>query len=159
MTSLPRRIDTAVVGAGQAGLTMSWYLRRAGRDHVILERGSSLGGGWQDRWDAFRLVGPNWTASFPGAPYDGDEPDGFMPRDEIAGRVARYAATIGAPVILEAGVSRLALTAAGDGFEVETSQGALRAREIVIATGGFHRPRVPAIAAGLPYARAEPPRP
>lgn len=150
MSSLPRRVDTVVVGAGQAGLTMSWYLQQAGRDHVILERGSSLGGGWQDRWDAFRLVGPNWTASFPGAPYDGEEPDGFMPRDEIAGRVARYAATIGAPVILDAGVSRLARTGAGDGFEVETAQGTLRAREVVIATGGFHRPRVPAIAAGLP---------
>jgi putative flavoprotein involved in K+ transport len=107
MTSLPKHSDTVIVGAGQAGLTMSWHLQRGGRDHVLLERRSTLGGGWQDRWDEFRLVGPNWTASFPDAPYDGPEPDAFMPRDEIAGRVAAYAGRITAPVLLEAAVSRL----------------------------------------------------
>jgi putative flavoprotein involved in K+ transport len=149
MTSLPARVDTAVIGAGQAGLTMSWHLRAAGRDHVVLERRSSLGGGWQDRWDGFRLVSPNWMASFPGAPYDGDDPDGYMPRDEIAGRVAHYAATIGAPVVLEAGVERLRARPDG-GFELRTTQGSVSAREVVVATGGFHAPSVPALAAALP---------
>jgi putative flavoprotein involved in K+ transport len=149
MTSLPRRVDTAVIGAGQAGLAMSWHLRAAGRDHVVLDRRSTLGGGWQDRWEAFRLVSPNWTASFPGMPYDGDDPDGYMPRDEIAGRVARYAAAIGAPVVLEAGVDRLRATATG-GFELRTTLGVLAAREVVIATGGFHRSNMPALAAALP---------
>lgn len=148
LTRLPGSIDTAVIGAGQAGLTMSWHLQRAGRDHVLLERHGTLGGGWQDRWDGFRLVGPNWTASFPGAPYDGDDPDGFMPRDEIAGRVARYAETISAPVVLEAGVSRLARE--GDGFRIETVQGPLVARTVVVAVGGFHAAKVPAIAEQLP---------
>ena len=83
--NLPSKVETVVVGAGQAGLTMSSFLRDAGRDHILLDRRATLGGGWQDRWDAFRLVSPNWTASFPGAPYDGSDPDGFMPRDEIAG--------------------------------------------------------------------------
>jgi putative flavoprotein involved in K+ transport len=149
MTSLPGRVDTAVIGAGQAGLTMSWHLRQAGRDHVVLERRATLGGGWQDRWDAFRLVSPNWWASFPGAPYDGDDPDGYMPRDEIVGRVARYAATIGAPVILEAGVERLRARPGG-GFELLTAQGRIEAREVVIATGGFHVPNVPGLAAAVP---------
>ena len=88
MTRPPARVDAVIVGAGQAGLTMSWHLRQAGRDHVLLDRRATLGGGWQDRWDRFRLVSPNWTASFPGAPYDGSDPDGYMPRDEIASRVA-----------------------------------------------------------------------
>ncbi len=149
MTSLPRQVETAIVGAGQAGLTMSWHLRRAGRDHVVLDRGSALGGGWQDRWDGFQLVSPNWTSSLPGAPYDGDDPDGFMPRAEIAGRIARYAETIGAPVVLEAGVDRLRARPGG-GFVLETSQGSLIAREVVVAVGGFHWPNVPAIAKGLP---------
>ena len=70
MAPLPSRTGTVVIGAGQAGLTMSWYLQRAGREHVVLERRAELGGGWRDRWDAFRLVGPNWTASFPDDPYD-----------------------------------------------------------------------------------------
>ncbi|MEO8247351.1 MAG: FAD-dependent oxidoreductase, partial [Chloroflexota bacterium] len=68
---LPSAIDTVVIGAGQAGLTMSWYLASAGREHVVLDRRPRAGGGWQDRWDAFRLVTPNWSASFPGDPYDG----------------------------------------------------------------------------------------
>jgi len=149
MASLPARVDTAVIGAGQAGLTMSWHLQAAARDHVVLERRPTLGGGWQDRWEAFRLVSPNWSASFPGAPYDGDDPDGYMPRDEIAGRVARYATTIGAPVVLEAGVERLRARPDG-GFELRTTQGVLVAREVVVATGGFHAPSLPALAAALP---------
>lgn len=148
-TSLPRRTEIAIVGAGQAGLTMSWWLRQAGVDHVLLERRSSLGGGWQDRWDAFRLVSPNWCASFPGYPYDGDDPHGFMPRDEIAGRVAAYADVLGAPVVREAEVTRLAVRAAG-GFTLETSQGALGADKVVVATGSFHAARIPPIATALP---------
>lgn len=145
MTSLPQQIETVVIGAGQAGLTMSWHLQRAGRDHVVLDRRTTPGGGWQDRWDAFRLVGPNWTASFPDAPYDGDDPDGYMPRDEIAGRVAAYAGRIHAPVVLGAAVDRLRARAAG-GFQLDMQQGTIVAREVVVATGGFHVPHVPALA-------------
>ncbi len=79
-----RSIPTIVIGAGQAGLAMSRLLTLAGKEHLVLERRTSLGGGWQDRWDAFRLVTPNWLASLPGQPYDGEDPDGYMPRDEIS---------------------------------------------------------------------------
>jgi putative flavoprotein involved in K+ transport len=148
MTDLPQRVHTVVIGAGQAGLTMSWHLQRAGREHVLLERHATLGGGWRDRWDEFRLVTPNWTVSFPGMPYDGADPDGFMPRDEIRGRVARYAEAIAAPVVLEARVE--GLRSLGDGgFALATSQGPLVAREVIVATGGFHVPHVPDLAAGL----------
>ena len=149
MSGLPRRIDTVVVGAGQAGLTMSWHLRHAGRDHVLLDRRLTLGGGWQDRWDGFRLVGPNWTASFPDAPYDGDDPDGYMTRDEIVARVAAYAKTIEAPVALETEVQRVRRRA-DDGFDVQTNQGSIVARHVIVATGGFHVPHVPTVAAALP---------
>src|SRR5262245_52580556 len=121
-SSLPARTDVTVIGAGQAGLTMSWQLQRAGREHVLLDRRSTLGGGWQDRWDAFRLVGPNWSASFPDAPYDGADPDGYMPRDELIGRVAEYAGRISAPVILDVSVEHLRPAADGEGFELRTSQ-------------------------------------
>lgn len=147
--TLAAHVDTAVVGAGQAGLTMSWYLQRAGRDHVVLERRESLGGGWQDRWDSFQLVGPNWTVSFPDAPYNGTDPDGFMTRSEIAGRVAGYARTINAPVVLSAGVERV-VGSAGGGFELRTAAGAVRANQVVVATGGFQAPHVPPLAAALP---------
>lgn len=147
--TLPSRTDTVVVGAGQAGLTMSWHLAHGGRDHVVLERRPRLGGGWQDRWDAFRLVTPNWSASFPGDPYAGTEPDGFMPRDEIVARVAGYAGRSRAPVALGVEVRRVAPRATG-GFEVETNDGAIAARNVIVATGGFHAPIIPPIAAELP---------
>ena len=82
-------------------------LTLAGRDHLVLERRTTLGGGWQDRWDGFRLVTPNWMASLPGQPYDGADPDGFMPRDEIVGRVAEYAERVQAPVMTGTAVDRL----------------------------------------------------
>jgi putative flavoprotein involved in K+ transport len=147
--TLPNRTDTVIIGAGQAGLTMSSFLRRNGRDHVLVDRRARLGGGWLDRWDAFRLVSPNWTASFPEFPYDGRDPDGFMPRDEIAGRVAAYAEKISAPVVLQTEVRRLAARAVG-GFGVETSQGTVEARQVIVACGGFHLPRIPASAAAVP---------
>ena len=83
--TLPRDIDVLVVGAGHAGLAMSGFLHDAGREHLVIDRRDQLGGGWQDRWDQFRLVTPNWTSSFPGWAYDGADPDGFMSRDEITG--------------------------------------------------------------------------
>jgi putative flavoprotein involved in K+ transport len=142
-------VNVAIVGAGQSGLAMSWFLRRAGRDHVVLERRPTLGGGWQDHWDDFRLVTPNWTSSLPGFPYDGDAPDAFMSRDEIVTRVARYAEVVDAPVQLQTEVGRLSARPHG-GFVLETNQGKIEARQVVVATGGFHMPRVPALSAAIP---------
>ena len=143
-----RKVDTVVIGAGQAGLTMSHRLRAAGREHLVVDRRSRLGGGWLDRWDAFRLVGPNWTVAFPDAPYDGPEPDGYMPRDEVAARVADYAARIEAPLALETAVSQL--VPGVDGLRLETSNGPIVAREVVVAIGSFHDPRIPPVGAALP---------
>ncbi|MBA2266022.1 MAG: NAD(P)-binding domain-containing protein [Chloroflexi bacterium] len=147
--NLPPRTETVVVGGGQAGLAMSHYLAQAGREHIVLERRPTLGGGWQDRWDAFRLVSPNFTTSLPGYPYDGPDPDGFMPRDEMVSRVAGYADRVGAPVVRDAEVNRLS-GRPGGGFRLNTNQGVIEADEVVVATGGFHVPKVPAIAEQLP---------
>jgi putative flavoprotein involved in K+ transport len=146
---MPTHVESVIVGAGHAGLTMSSFLARAGREHVLLERRSTLGGGWQDRWDAFRLVTPNWAATFPGFAYDGADPDGFMPRDDIAGRVAAYADRIAAPVVLDAGVERLSARADG-GFRLETTQGSVEADQVVVASGTYAVPFMPAIADELP---------
>ena len=146
---IPSRIDTVVVGAGQAGLVMSRFLRRAGRDHILIERRPTLGGGWQDRWDRFRLVTPNSLASLPDQPYDGPEPDGFMARDEVVRRIASYADTVDAPVALDTEVRRLG-TRAGGGFVLETGDGTVQADHVVVATGGYHVPRIVAVAPSLP---------
>ncbi|HEX7492564.1 MAG TPA: NAD(P)/FAD-dependent oxidoreductase [Candidatus Limnocylindrales bacterium] len=145
---VPKAVETVIIGAGQAGLAMSWYLGRAGRDHILLDRRELLGGGWRDRWNSFRLVTPNWSASFPGFPYEGEDPDGFMPRDEIAARVAGYSVAIDAPIVLGTTVERLS-TRDGGGFLLETSDGPIGCRDVIVATGGFHTPKIPGVAAGL----------
>ena len=144
MDDLPKSTHTVVIGAGQAGLIMSHHLREAGREHLVLDRRDELGGGWRDRWDAFQLVSPNFVTDLPGFPYAGGDPDGFMTRDEIAGRVAAYADAIDAPVALGTNVTRLAFDPSSPGrFLVETNRGAVRAEEVVVATGAFHTPRIP----------------
>lgn len=137
-------VDVLIVGAGHAGLAMSGLLTDARREHVVVDRRGTLGGGWQDRWDEFTLVTPNWTASFPGWAYDGTDPHGFMGRDEIAARVARYAEIVNAPVELSTDV-RWLKPLDGGGFLVHTSRGELSARQVVVATGSYHSPRVPAL--------------
>jgi putative flavoprotein involved in K+ transport len=121
-------------------------LRNAGREHIVLERRSTLGGGWQDRWDAFQLVTPNLLTDLPDHPYDAGDPNGFMTRDEIVARTARYADVIDAPVAVETEVQRVSLDEdRGDAarFSVETSGGTIRAIAVVGATGAFHTPRIP----------------
>ena len=84
-------MNVLVVGAGQAGLGTSRELARRGVEHLVLERGR-IGQSWRDRWDSFCLVTPNWTIQLPGGAYDGPDPDGFLPRDEIVTFMERYAA-------------------------------------------------------------------
>src|SRR5665811_922373 len=91
------RVEVAVIGAGQAGLATSYWLAERQIEHVLLER-DRPGNSWHDRWDSFCLVTPNWTLSLPGFPYDGDDPDGFIPRDAIADYVTRYREFLNAPV-------------------------------------------------------------
>lgn len=148
--TLPRSIDAVVIGAGHAGLLMSWHLQAAGRSHVVLDRRETLGGGWQDRWDGFVLVGPNWTTGLPGFPYDDGDPDGFMPRDAVADRMRRYAEAIGAPVHPSTAVTRLSLESrAGRRFRLETSNGPIDTDQVIAATGAFQQPKIPAAGAGF----------
>jgi putative flavoprotein involved in K+ transport len=141
---LPEVVDVLVVGAGHAGLAMSCLLTQAGREHLVVDRRDRLGGGWQDRWDEFRLVTPNWTSSFPGWAYDGADPDGFMSRDEITERVACYAEVVRAPVVVGTEVQRLT-PIDGRGFRAVTSRGEVSARQVIVATGSYHRPRIPVL--------------
>lgn len=141
-------VNVAIIGAGQAGLSLSHELTHAGVEHVVLERGS-VGESWRRRWDSFRLVVPNWSVHLPGAPYDGDDPDGFMPKDEIVDFLGRYAASFSAP--LRKGVEVTAIEPLEDGtFMLRTSTGDVRAREVVLASGGYQRAHRPAAAQQVP---------
>ncbi len=140
--SRPTSVETVVVGAGQAGLLVSSLLRERGREHLVLDRRPTLGGGWQDRWDGFRLVSPNWTLSLADFAYRGPDPDGFAPRDEIVAHFRDWAAAMATPVELSTEVARLR-SADGRGatrFRLDTNQGQIRARNVVVATGPFQWP-------------------
>jgi putative flavoprotein involved in K+ transport len=142
-------VGTVVIGAGQAGLANSYELTRRGLDHVVLERGR-IGEAWRGRWDSLCMVLPNWFNGLPGFPYQGTAPDGFQTRDEWVADLARYAATFALPV--REGVAVSAVAALPDGrFSLQTSTGALVAENVVMATGSYQVPRVPAIAAELAH--------
>jgi putative flavoprotein involved in K+ transport len=135
--------DVLVIGGGQAGLAMSAMLTRQGIGHVVLERGTP-GGRWRERWDSFTLVTPNWTVRLPGGEYDGPEPDGFMPRDDVLRHLDRYAASFGAPIVTGVEAREVTEHPIG-GFRVATSNGSYDAKAVVVATGTFQRPKRPAI--------------
>jgi putative flavoprotein involved in K+ transport len=141
------RVDTLVIGGGQAGLATSYWLTQAGVEHLVVDRRPSLGGAWHDRWDSFCLVAPNYTLLLPGMPYDGPDPDGFMGRDDVKAYVRDYAASFDAPVRLGTSVDRLAAT--GDGFEAHVGETVIDARNVVLATGPFQRPKIPPASSGL----------
>ncbi len=143
-----QQTDTIVIGAGQAGLAISHELTQRGVDHVVLEKGR-IGQSWRNRWDTFCLVTPNWSVQLPGFPYDGDDPDGFMPRDEIVDYLERYAASFGAPVRTETKIENIR-AGNGSGFVVETDKGAWTAGHLVLATGAYQKPYKPRGADTLP---------
>jgi len=148
-----RSVETLIVGGGQAGLSLSYYLTRQGRDHLVCEQASRPGHAWRsDRWDSFTLVTPNWSFQLPGAEYNGPDPDGFMPRDEVVQRFERYVGQYSLPV--EFGLRVLSVEAAPgqgtSGYRVVTDQDEYRARNVAIATGLFQKPKIPPFGAGLP---------
>jgi putative flavoprotein involved in K+ transport len=138
--------ETVVIGAGQAGLAVSHELTRAGVEHVVLERGR-VGQRWRDRWASFCLVTPNWTVQLPGGRYDGDDPDGFMLRDDVVGHLERYAGEL--PVHEGVDVRSLA-PEPGGGYRLQTSAGDMLAGTVVLCGGAYQRPHVTPLADVLP---------
>jgi putative flavoprotein involved in K+ transport len=145
---MTQHVRVAVIGGSQAGLSMSYYLSENGIDHVVLEK-NRIGHSWRtQRWDSFCLVTPNWQCKLPGFPYPGNDPDGFMVRDDIVGYVEAYAKRINAPI--HEGVAVTHLTRDGDGFLVDTTAGTWTADAVVLAVGGYHQPNIPRLAERLP---------
>ena len=132
--------DVIVVGAGQAGLSTSYWLSDLGIDHVVLERGV-LGDSWaKRRWDSFTLVTPNWTVRLPGAEYRGPDPDGFMGRDEFVAYLSQWAGGFGCPV--QTGIAATGLGQGGNGrLRLDTTDGPMEAAAVVVATGTMQTPR------------------
>ncbi len=147
---MPEKVDVAIIGGGQAGLSISYYLTQQGRNHVVLEQ-QRVGEAWRSgRWDSFTLVTPNWTVQLPGFAYQGDDPDGFMPRESIVDYFERYAAHFNAPVRTGIRVTSIEPKTAGSGYLVTTTEGTWEADNVVVATGPFQQPKLPPWSTSIP---------
>lgn len=140
------RVEVAVIGAGQAGLAMAYFLAKEGRHFTILEAADSIGVAWRTRWDSLVLFTPRRYDSLPGLHFPGN-PDDYPKRDEVIGYLAEYAATFDLPVELNSTVQTL--TPTGGGFLLDLGTRTVEAEQVVVATGPFQIPRVPAFASDL----------
>jgi putative flavoprotein involved in K+ transport len=137
-----------VIGAGHTGLAVSHFLTERSIDHVVIERGEVANSWRTERWDSLRLLTPNWQSRLPGMGYDGNDPDGYMTMPEVVDFIDRYARKVDPP--LHTGTTVTSLRPIAEGYEVVTDHGTWTSPTVVLATGGFNLPDVPAVAAQVP---------
>lgn len=138
------KIDTLVIGAGQAGVAMSEHLGNAGVPHLVLEK-DRIAERWRSgRWDSLVANGPAWHDRFPGLEFSGD-PDAFIAKDQVADYFEVYARKIDAPIRCGVDVKEVRRNTGRSGFTVTTSQGLIEAERIVVATGPFQKPVIPPV--------------
>jgi putative flavoprotein involved in K+ transport len=145
-TSAKRRHEVIVVGGGQAGLAIGYFLARQGRDFTILEAAAEPAAAWRGRWDSLKLFTSARYDALPGLTFPGD-PDRYPGRDEVAEYLIGYARHFDLPVELDSSVRAIRKNAAG--YLVELDDRTYEADQVVVATGPFQVPFVPAIAEGL----------
>lgn len=139
------KVDTLVVGGGQAGLAMSEHLSRCGVPHLVLER-HRIAERWRsERWDSLVANGPAWHDRFPGMEFPDIDPDAFAPKEKVADYLVAYAQMISAPIRCGVEVKDVRKNLGRRGFRVETSAGLIEADNVVAATGPFQRPVIPTV--------------
>ncbi len=139
------KVETLIVGGGQAGLAMSHHLTACGVPHLVVER-HRIAERWRsERWDSLVANGPAWHDRFPALTFDDIDPKSFANRDRIVEYFETFAKQIHAPVRCGVEVKSVQRRANGFGFVVETSQGVIEADNVVAATGPFQRPIIPAV--------------
>lgn len=142
------RYETVIVGGGHAGLALSYHLGRLGRPHVILERGRVAERWRSERWDSLMFQFPNWSLRLPGHEYHGSRPDGFATREEVIAFIERYRELVKAPVRTGVRVDRV--RPIDGGFRLETTEGLVETVNVVVATGPYQEPILPAVRHALP---------
>jgi putative flavoprotein involved in K+ transport len=147
-----RHYPVLIIGAGQAGLSVSYYLKERGIEHVVLDQNEAFSAWSEARWDTFCLVTPNWQCQLPGYPYRGDDPEGFMIKHEILEYLEGFRASFSPPIREHTTVVRVRRASQRERgrFVITTSDGELFADQVVVATGGYHHPRIPDFANELP---------
>jgi putative flavoprotein involved in K+ transport len=138
--------DTIVIGGGQAGLTTGYHLKQQGRDFVILDANERIGDSWRTRWDSLRLFTPARYDGLAGMPFPAPAHT-FPSKDEMADYLEAYATRFKLPVKPSIRVDKLSKQ--GDRFVVAAGDLRFEAENVVVATGGYHGPRIPAFAREL----------
>ena len=137
------KVETLVVGAGQAGVAMSEHLSNSGVQHLVLER-NRIAERWRsERWDSLVANGPAWHDRFPGMEFSEIDADAFAPKEMVADYFVAYAEKIAAPIRIGVEVREVRRNEGHPGFRVETSEGVIEADSVVAATGPFQRPVIP----------------
>jgi putative flavoprotein involved in K+ transport len=144
MLMMSEKINTLVVGAGQAGLAMSEHLGKCDVPHLVLERGRVAERWRSGRWDSLVANGPAWHDRFPGMMFPDADPDSFVPKERVADYFVDYAKMIEAPVRCGVEVEKVQRLVGRPGFRIETSDGVIEATNVVAATGAFQIPVIPA---------------
>jgi putative flavoprotein involved in K+ transport len=142
---MAEKVETLVIGGGQAGLAMSEHLTKRGIPHLIVERYRIVERWRSERWDSLVANGPAWHDRFPGMTFDGVELNSFVTKDQIVDYFVAYAKQIAAPIRCGVEVKALHQNADGSGFHADTSAAAIDATNVVVATGPFQRPIVPVL--------------
>jgi putative flavoprotein involved in K+ transport len=142
------QVNTIIVGGGQGGLSASYFLKQQGREHVVLEQALQAAPVWRNRWDSFTLNTPNWMTRLPGAEYQGNDPNGFMPRDEVVAYFEAYIERFELPV--RYGIRVTSIEPIEAGYLVCTDEGEFEAANVVIATGLHQQPKIPLFNTNLP---------
>jgi putative flavoprotein involved in K+ transport len=138
-------IEVTVIGAGQAGLAIGYNLSQLGRQYVILEQNDAIASAWRSRWDSFTLVTPNWSLNMPDFAYAGDDPDGFLSRDETVAHLEQFAAKFDPRVRFGVRVNSLEQIPDSDRYRLDTTDGIIETDNVVVATGSFQTARIPAL--------------
>ena len=146
MSTATERVETVIVGAGQAGLSVGQHLARLGRPFVILDEHERVGDNWRRHYDSLRLYSPARLDGLPGMAFPAP-PWSFPTKDQTADYLEKYAARFDLPVRGGTRVERVSRN--GRGFEVECGERRFEAENIVVATGTFGGPFTPAFAADL----------
>ena len=143
---MSERFDTVIVGGGQAGLAVGYYLARHDRSFVVLEGNDRIGDNWRNHYDSLRLYSPARFNGLPGWAGSVD-PWTYPSKDEIADYLEAYARRFELPVITGVSVDRLHRT--GDGYELRAGAHRFVADNVVVASGTFQEPIVPEFAGGV----------
>ncbi|MFT5174800.1 MAG: putative flavoprotein involved in K+ transport [Gammaproteobacteria bacterium] len=139
------KVQTLVVGGGQAGIAMSEHLSNNGVNHLVLER-HRIAERWRsERWDSLVANGPSWHDRFPGMEFANTDADAFPNKESVADYFVAYAEKIAAPVRCNVEVKEVRRNVGRPGFRAETSQGLIEATNVIAATGPFQRPLIPAV--------------